>query len=111
MKHSQTIEMREWVHHIRDVQGTKKTQTMETRLYSVEQDIFKCQGMVVRELSADHLMIMEFTHDQKMDGRSLKDIVFTLNEEINFLHGQIFDRQNQLFEYEARFKGMSLAAT
>ncbi|XP_020178119.1 uncharacterized protein [Aegilops tauschii subsp. strangulata] len=110
MKHPQAIEMREGVLHIRDVQGPKKTETMEPRLEAVEQEIFKCQGMVEHGLSANHLMIIEFTHDQKVDGRSMKDIVFTFNEQINFLQSQIYDLQNQVFEYEARFKGMSLAA-
>jgi len=56
-------------------------------------------------------MITDFTRDQVMDGRSMKDIVFTFNEQINFLQSQIYDLQNQVFEYEARFKGMSLAAS
>ncbi|KAE8778273.1 40S ribosomal protein S5-1 [Hordeum vulgare] len=79
--------------------------TMESRLVAVELEIFKCQGMVEHGLSANHSMIMEFTHDLKVDGRPLEDIVFTLNEQINFLQGQIFDLQNKIFEYEARFKG------
>ncbi|KAE8805087.1 40S ribosomal protein S5-1 [Hordeum vulgare] len=101
--------MREGVLHIRDVQGPKKMGTVEARLNAVEQEIFTCQGMVEHGLNANHLVIKEFTHDQKVDGRSLKDIVFTRNEKINFSQGQIFDLHNQIFEYEARFKGMSLA--
>ncbi|KAE8778945.1 40S ribosomal protein S5-1 [Hordeum vulgare] len=77
--------MCEGVLHIQDVQGPKKKGTMEDRLEEVEQEIFRCQGMVEHGLSANHLMITEFTHDQKVDGRSLKDIVFTLNEQINFI--------------------------
>ena len=56
-------------------------------------------------------MIVDYTRDLKVDGKSMKDIVFTLNEQINFLQSQIYDLQNQVFEYEARFKGMSLAAS
>ena len=56
-------------------------------------------------------MITEFTRAHMVDGRSMKDVVFTLNEKINFLQSQIYDLQNQVFEYEARFKGMSLAAS
>ncbi|KAE8797491.1 40S ribosomal protein S5-1 [Hordeum vulgare] len=110
MKHPQTIYMHEGVLHIRDVQGPKKTGTMEAKLEAVEEEIFKCQGMVDHGLSVNHLMIMDFTHDQKVDGTSFKDIIFTLNEQINFLQGQIFDIQNQIFKYESRFKGMSLGA-
>ncbi|KAE8773688.1 hypothetical protein D1007_54028 [Hordeum vulgare] len=53
--------------HIRDVQGPKKTGSVETRLEAMEQQVFKCQGMVERGLSANHMMITEFTSMHKMD--------------------------------------------
>ncbi|KAE8805101.1 40S ribosomal protein S5-1 [Hordeum vulgare] len=71
--------------HIRDVQGPKKTGTVKARLEAVEREIFRCQGLVHRGLNANQVMITEFTHDQKVGGRSLKDIVFALNEQINFM--------------------------
>ena len=89
MKHPQAIEMREGVLQIRDVQGPKKTGSVEARLEAVEHEIFKCQKMVERWLSANHSMITEFTRDHMVDGRSMKDIVFTFNEQINFLQSQI----------------------
>ena len=58
---------------------------MEARLEAVEQEIFKCQKMVERGLSANHSMITKFTRDQTVDGVSVKDIISTLNEQINFL--------------------------
>src|SRR6266496_1400979 len=67
--------------------------------------------MVERGLNANHLMITDLARDLKVDGRSMKDIVFSYNKQINFLQSQIYDLQNQVFEYEARFKGMSLAAS
>ena len=109
MQHPQAIEMREGVVHIRDFQGPKGKGTVDARLEAMEQEVFKCKGMMERGLNANHLMITDFTHDQKVDGRSMKDIIFTFNEQINFLQSQIDDLQNQAFEYEARFKGMSLA--
>ena len=72
---------------------------MEARLEALEQDIFKCQGMVERGLSANHSMITEFTRDQTVDGRSVKDIISILNEQINFLQSQVYDLQNQEFKY------------
>ncbi|KAE8799045.1 40S ribosomal protein S5-1 [Hordeum vulgare] len=104
MKHPQTIEMHDGVLHIRGVQGPKKTCTMEARIEAVEQEIFSCQGMVECGLSANHSMMEKFTRDLRVDGRPLEDIVLSLNEQINFLQGQIFDLQDQIFEYEARFK-------
>ena len=46
LQHPQTIEMREGVLHIRDVEGPRRTGSMETKLEAVEQQVFKCQGMV-----------------------------------------------------------------
>jgi hypothetical protein len=111
MKHPQAIVMREGVLHIRDIQGPKKTGSVESRLKAVEQEVFLCKGMVERGLTANHSMITEFTHNHKVEGQSMGDIIFKLNERIDYLQGQIYDLQNQNFEYEARFKGMSLAAS
>ena len=49
LQHPQTIEMREGVLHIRDVEGPRHTGSMETKLEAVEQQVFKCQGMVERD--------------------------------------------------------------
>ena len=83
---------------------------MEAKLEAMEQEVFRCKGMVERGLNANHLMINELSCDLKVDGKSMKDIVLYFNEQINFLQSQIYDLQNQVFEYEARFKGMSLSA-
>ena len=37
LRHPQTIEMREGVPHIRDVEGPRRTVSMETRLEAMEQ--------------------------------------------------------------------------
>ncbi|KAE8817888.1 40S ribosomal protein S5-1 [Hordeum vulgare] len=108
VKYLQIIEMCDVVLHIWDVQVPKKMGTVEARLEAVEQEVFRCQGIVEHGLSANHTMITEFTRDLMVDDRPLEDIVFTLNDKINFLQGQVFDLQNQIFEYEERFKGVSL---
>ncbi|KAE8806939.1 40S ribosomal protein S5-1 [Hordeum vulgare] len=100
MKHPQTIEMRDGVLHIRDVQVPKKMGSVEARLEAVEQKVFMCQGIMERALSANHTMITEFTRDLKVYGMPLEDIVFTLNDQIIFQQGQVFDLQNQIFDYE-----------
>ncbi|KAE8770828.1 40S ribosomal protein S5-1 [Hordeum vulgare] len=97
--------------HIREVQGPKGTGSMEARREAMEQEVFRCKGMVESGLNANHLMIANYTRDLKVDGKSMKDIVFSPNKQINFLHSQIHDLQSQVFEYEAWFKGMSLAAS
>ncbi|XP_020163765.1 uncharacterized protein [Aegilops tauschii subsp. strangulata] len=109
MKHPQANEMREGVLHIRGVQGPKKTGSMETRLEEVEQEIFRCQGMVERGLNANHSMITEFTRDHKLDNENIGEAMFKLHERIEHLQAQIYDLQNQNCEYESRFNRMSLA--
>ena len=53
LQHPQTIEMREGVLHIRDVEGPRRTGSVETKLEAVEQQVFKCQGMVEHGLNAN----------------------------------------------------------
>ena len=42
LHHPQTIEMREGVLHIHDVEGPRRTRSTETRLEALEQEVFKC---------------------------------------------------------------------
>ena len=59
LQHPQTIEMREGLLHIRDVEGPRKTGRTEARLEALEQQVFKCQEMVERGLGSNHIMITE----------------------------------------------------
>ena len=110
MKHPQAIEMREGVLHIPDVQGPRRTGSVETRLEAMEQQVFKCQGMVEHGLNANHMMIAEFTNNHMLDAKNIGETIFKLHEKIEHLQAQIYDLQNQNCEYEYRFKRMSLAA-
>ena len=69
LHHPQTIEMCEGVLHIRDVEGPTRIGSMETKLEAVEQQVFKCQGMVERGLNANQMMITEFTNNHKLDAK------------------------------------------
>ena len=110
LRHHQTIELRDGLLHIRDEEGPKGTGSMETRLEAVEQQVFKCQGMVERGLNANHMMIVEFTNNHKLDAKNIGETIFKLHEKIEHLQAQIYDLQNQNCEYKYRFKRMSLAA-
>ena len=110
MKHPQAIEMHEGVLHVRDVEGPKKTESVEARLEAMEQQVFKCQGMVECGLNANQTLIMEFTNNHKLDAKVIGETIFKLQEKIEHLQAQIYDLQNQNCEYEYRFKRMSLAA-
>ncbi|KAE8767117.1 40S ribosomal protein S5-1 [Hordeum vulgare] len=67
-QHPQAILMHDGVLHIRDVQGPKGTGYMQARLEAMEQEVFRCKGMVERGLNANHLMIADYTRDLKVDG-------------------------------------------
>ena len=110
LQHPQTIEMHEGVLHIRDVEGPRRTGSVETRLEAMEQQVFKCQEMVERGLDSNHMMIAEFTNNHKLDAKNIGETIFKLHEMIEHLQAQIYDLQNQNCEYEYRFKRMSLAA-
>ena len=110
LQHPQTIEMREGVLHICDVEGPRKTGSTEARLEALEQEVFRCQEMVERGLNSNHIMITEFTNNHKLDVKDIGEAIFKLHEKIEHLQAQINDVQNQNCEYEYRFKRMSLTA-
>ncbi len=110
LHHPQTIEMREGVLHIRNVEGPRRTGSVETKLEAGEQEVFKCQGMVERGLNANQMMVTKFTNNHKLDAKVIGETIFKLQEKIEHLQAQIYDLQNQNCEYEYRFKRMSLTA-
>ena len=55
LQHPQTIDMHEWLLHIRDVDGPRNTGSTEARLEALEQQVFKCQVMVERGIIAKNI--------------------------------------------------------
>ncbi|KAE8769781.1 40S ribosomal protein S5-1 [Hordeum vulgare] len=110
LQYPQSIEMREGMLHIRDVEGAKKTGSVETRLEAIEQQVFKCQGMVERGLNANHMMITEFTSKHRIDANDIGKHLSMLYDRIDHLQAQIYDLKNQNYEYEYRFKSIRLGA-
>ncbi|KAE8810967.1 40S ribosomal protein S5-1 [Hordeum vulgare] len=87
--------MREGMLHIRDVEGPKKTGSMETRLEAMEQQVFKCEGMVERGLNANHMMTTEFTNKHRIDANDIAKHLSRLYDRIDQLQAHIYDLQNQ----------------
>ncbi|KAE8797598.1 40S ribosomal protein S5-1 [Hordeum vulgare] len=83
LQHPQSIEMHEGVLHIRDVEGPKRTGSVEARLEAMEQQVYKCQGMVEHGLNANHMMIMEFTNKHKIDAKDIGEHLFKLYDRID----------------------------
>ncbi|KAE8815095.1 40S ribosomal protein S5-1 [Hordeum vulgare] len=99
LQHPQSITMSEGILHICDVEGPKKTGILETRLEAMEQQVFKCQGMVEHGLNANHMMITEFTNNHKMDAIDIGKDLPRLYVKIDQLQGQIYDLQYQNYEF------------
>ncbi|KAI4976006.1 hypothetical protein ZWY2020_049614 [Hordeum vulgare] len=110
MKHPQTIKMHEGVLHIRDLQGLKKEGSEKGSLAPVEQEIFKCQGMVERGLTSNQSMITDSIRKNRKDNDEIVEMIFKLHERLQDLQAQIYDLQNQNCEYESRFQRMSIVA-
>ncbi|KAE8773866.1 40S ribosomal protein S5-1 [Hordeum vulgare] len=85
MKHSQTIEMHEGLRHICDVQGPKKEGSEKSRLTAVEQEIFKCKGMLEHGLITNHSMITNSMCKNKKDKYEIADITFNLHDTLQDL--------------------------
>ncbi|KAE8781047.1 40S ribosomal protein S5-1 [Hordeum vulgare] len=105
LQHPKSIEMHEGVLHIRDVEGPKKTGSVEVRLESMEQQVFKCQGMVERELNANHMMTTKFTNKHTIDANDIGKNLSRLYDIIDHLQAQIYDLQNQNYESKEGARG------
>ncbi|KAE8805431.1 40s ribosomal protein s5-1 [Hordeum vulgare] len=90
--------MREGMLHIRDVEGPKKTGSIEARLEAMEQQVFKCQGMVERGLNANHMMITEFTNKNKIDANDIGKHLSRLYDMIDHLQAQIMTYRTKIME-------------
>ncbi|KAE8771366.1 40S ribosomal protein S5-1 [Hordeum vulgare] len=95
MKHPQAIEVHVGVLHIRDVQGTKEEGSEKEILVAVEQEIFKCQGMVECGLRANHSMITNIIVETKLDTKNIGEILTKLQDRIDHLQDQIYKLQGQ----------------
>ncbi|KAE8771025.1 40s ribosomal protein s5-1 [Hordeum vulgare] len=83
MKHPQAIEMHEGVLHIHDVQEPMKERSEKAKFTVVEQEIFKCQGMVECGLSTNYSMITYFIHENKLETRNVGEALFNFKSGLN----------------------------
>ncbi|KAE8788274.1 40S ribosomal protein S5-1 [Hordeum vulgare] len=88
MIHPDTIHMHEGLLHICDVQGPKKEGTEKAGLATLEQEIFKCQGMVERGLSANYSMITDFISENNLDTKNVGMVLFKREERIEHLQAK-----------------------
>ncbi|KAE8794211.1 40S ribosomal protein S5-1 [Hordeum vulgare] len=90
MTHPQTIEMHEEVLHILDIQGPKKEVSEKAMLTKVEQEIFKCQGIVEHGLCANHSMIVDSFRKNKKEHNEIVEMIFKLHYQLQDLWAQSY---------------------
>jgi septal ring factor EnvC (AmiA/AmiB activator) len=96
---------------IKDVQGPKGEGRLEARMEALEQEVFKYKKMAEHEVDIIHRINQELVTKYKKETSELWKDIFSLHETTNQLQAQLYDLQNQNYEYEARFKQMSAAAS
>ena len=94
-----------------DVRGLKKEGDIMARLEEVEHEVFRYQKMIEHGVEANHMIISELKNKHQEETSKLWDDIFLLHQTTTNLQAQIYDLQNQNFEYETRFHRMSLAAS
>ena len=94
-----------------DAQGPKGEGSLEARMEKLEQEVFMYKKMAEREVDIIHKINAELIGEHKKEVASLWDDIFSLHETANKLQAQLYDVQNQNYEYETRFKRISSAAS
>jgi hypothetical protein len=96
---------------IEDVQGPKGEGSLETRMQELEQEVFRYKKMVEHEVDIIHRINIEIIANHKKETSELWYDILSLHETTNKLQAQLYDMQNQKYEYETRFKQISSAAS
>ncbi|KAE8787299.1 hypothetical protein D1007_38786 [Hordeum vulgare] len=94
----------------RTYKDPRRKESDKVRISAVEQEIFKCEGMVERGFSTNHSIITDFIPKNKKDSDEIVEMIFKLHDRLQDLQAQFYDLENQNSEYESHFKRMSIAA-
>jgi hypothetical protein len=108
--HPKELSLKDGKLQIEDVQGPTREGSLEARMEALEQEVFKYKKMAEREVDIIHRINQEFIAKHKKETAELWDDILSLHETTNKLQAQLYDLQNQNYEYEARFKQLSAAS-
>jgi hypothetical protein len=97
--------------HIEDVWGPKGEGSLEARMEELEQEVFRYKKMAEHEVDIIHRINQELVAEHKKETAKLWDDILSLHETTHKLQAQLYDMQNQNYEYETRFKQISAAAS
>jgi hypothetical protein len=109
--HPKELSFKDGKVQIEDVRGPKGEGSLEARMEELEQEFFRYKKMAEREVDIIHRINQELIAKHKKETIELLDDMLSLHETTNKLQAQLYNLQNQNYEYEARFKQMSAAAS
>jgi hypothetical protein len=109
--HPKELSLKDGELQIKDVQGSKGEGSLEARMGTLEQEVFKYQKMAEREVEIIHRINQELVVKFKKETTELWKDILSLQETTAQLQAQLYDVQNQNCEYETRFQRMSSAAS
>jgi hypothetical protein len=109
--HPKELSLKDGKVQIEDVRGPKGGGSLEARMEELEQEVFRYKKMAERKVDIIHRINQELIAKHKKETAELWDDILSLHETTNTLQAQLYNLQNQNYEYEARFKQMSVAAS
>jgi hypothetical protein len=109
--HPKELSLKDGKVQIEDIRGPKGEGSLEARMEELEQEVFRYKKMAEHEVDIIHRINQELITKHKKETTELWDDILSLHETTNKLQAQLYDLQNQNYEYEARFKQISAAAS
>jgi hypothetical protein len=102
--HPKELSLKDGELQIEDLQGPMGEGSLKARMEALEQEVFKYKKMAEREVDIIYRINQELVTKHKEETVELWNDIFSLHETTNKLQAQLYDMQNQNYEYEARFK-------
>ena len=109
--HPKELSLKQGKVQVEDVQGPQGEGSIEDRMKSLEQEVFKYKKMAEHEVDIVHRIVSELMAKHKEETSKLWEDILSLHKTTNNLQAQLYDVQNQNCEYETRFKRISAAAS
>jgi hypothetical protein len=109
--HPKELSLKDRKVQIEDLQGPKGEGSLDARMEVLEQEVLRYKKMAEREVDIIHRINVELIAKHKKETAELWDNILSLHETTNKLQAQLYDMQNQNYEYEAMFKQISVATS
>ena len=89
--HPKELSLKEGELQVEDVQGPRGEGSMEERMKSLEQEVFKYKKMADRELDIVHRIVSELMAKHKEETSKLWEDILLLHNTTNALQAQLYD--------------------